>query len=146
MLSALGGALNRRSELASAIREHLLPFGLEDMSEEKADHLSWGHQRLLGVAMSVTACVRRPGLLLLDEPVAGMNDSEVARALRAFRELREAGFAIILVEHNMSAVMSSVDRVLVVDLGRKLAEGAPAEIVQDQRVVEAYLGEDQGGD
>jgi ABC-type branched-subunit amino acid transport system ATPase component len=143
VLAALAGAFGRRSDIRADAMSHLELFGMVEMIDERADQLSWGHQRLLGVAMSVTACRSRPGLLLLDEPVAGMNEVEVGQALSVFRRLRESGFAIVLVEHNMSAVMSSVDRVLVIELGRRLAEGRPDEIVKDPRVIEAYLGEEQ---
>lgn len=140
LTSALRSALPQRHRREIALPEGLAEIGLLDMLHERADQLSFGHQRLLGIAMSVCACVERPALLLLDEPVAGMNQVEVDATLRIIAALRRSGFAILLVEHNMSAVMRAVERVVVLNLGQKLAEGTPQEISRDSAVITAYLG------
>jgi len=118
----------------------LAPFGMEELLLEEAEALPHGHQRLLGIAMTVAACPVRPGLLLLDEPVTGMNDVEIEFTLDAVRRLRADGFTVIIVEHNMRALMRSVERVYVLDVGKKLAEGTPAEIASNPKVIDAYLG------
>lgn len=137
---SLASALQPARTRARLVEEALEPFAMAHLADERADQLSFGHQRLLGVAMAVTACPHRPALLLLDEPVAGMNETEVASALAIFSRLRQDGFALLLIEHNMNAVMQSVDRVVVLELGRTLIEGTPAEVTRDERVIEAYLG------
>jgi branched-chain amino acid transport system ATP-binding protein len=88
------------------------------------------------------ALATAPRLVLLDEVLAGLNGPEVSRLLEVIRGIREHGTAVLLVEHNMEAVMSVSDRVVVLDQGRKLAEGAPAEIVHHPEVIRAYLGSD----
>jgi len=110
---------------------------LENKKDEIARNLSHGHQKLLGIAVALAA---NPRILLLDEPLAGMNPSEVERTLEIIREIRKQGTAILLIEHNMKAVMATCDRLIVLNFGTEIARGSPEEIQQNKEVIQAYLG------
>ena len=119
-------------------REILDFFDLGALADEPTASLPHGHQRALGMAVALAA---DPKLLLLDEPFTGMNAEETARMMRHVRELRdERGVTIMLVEHDMRAVMGLCDVITVMNFGRKLAEGNPSVVRGDARVIEAYLG------
>lgn len=113
-------------------------LGIEDIALQSAANLPHGHQRALGIAMALAF---EPKLLMLDEPVTGMNPEEVRLQLDRIRKIRDdMGLSIILVEHNMRAVMGICDRIVAVSFGSKIAEGTPAEIRENRAVIEAYLG------
>lgn len=112
-------------------------MGLSELKDEPAGSLPHGHQRSLGVAIAL-AC--RPTLLLLDEPVTGMNPTESAEMVKRIHLMRERGITIILVEHAMDVVMGVSDRIVVLSFGCKIAEGRPEEIKRNPEVIEAYLG------
>lgn len=117
----------------------LLDFvGLEEKANLMAGQLPYGQQRLLEIARALST---EPELLLLDEPAAGLNLKETAELSRLIRRIQRQGVTIILVEHDMRLVMEIADRIIVLDRGRKIAEGTPEEIRNNQRVIVAYLGE-----
>ena len=123
-------------EVARA-REVLDLTGLGAHADQLAKNLPHGHQRVLGIAMALAA---RPRLLMLDEPVTGMNLDESSRVMSLVKEIRDRGTTILLVEHNMRAVMGTCERIVVLNFGQKLTEGTPAEVSTNKDVIQAYLG------
>jgi len=126
------------SERDQRVVETAQMLHLSEHLQELAGNLPHGLQRMVSIAI---AFARRARLLCLDEPLTGLNQSEVAHALATFRRIRdEFGCTILLVEHNMKAVMEICDRIVVLEHGEFLAEGKPAEIAQNEAVISAYLG------
>lgn len=112
--------------------------GLKNVGNELARNLPYGGQRRIEIARALAAS---PTLLLLDEPTAGMNPNETEEAIKLFRRIRDdKGVTVLLIEHDMRVIMNISERITVMDYGEKIAEGTPAEIRSNQRVIEAYLG------
>jgi branched-chain amino acid transport system ATP-binding protein len=135
----------RTAKQEKAVREKAMEalafVGLERERDMPPGMLSFGNQRLVELARSLMA---EPELLLLDEPASGLNDAEVERFMELLAAIRQKGITVLLVEHNMKLVMNISDEIVVLDFGKRLAEGNPAAICANPAVIEAYLGAECG--
>ena len=119
----------------------LLRFmGIANKADELASNLSYGDQRRLEIARAMAT---QPKLICLDEPAAGFNPAEKVELMNLIRKVRDQGFTVLLIEHDMKLVMGVTDRIVVLEFGRKIAEGSPAEIRDNPAVIAAYLGVDE---
>jgi branched-chain amino acid transport system ATP-binding protein len=130
-------ARNDEIEFAKSADEILEFLGLTGLRDEQASSLPQGHLRALGIAIGLAT---NPRVLLLDEPFAGMNHDETMHAVDLVRGVRDRGVTVMLVEHDMPAVMKISDRIVVLNFGQQIAEGTPEEIQRNEKVIEAYLG------
>ncbi|MEO7745471.1 MAG: ABC transporter ATP-binding protein [Actinomycetota bacterium] len=133
---------HRREEAQGHERAlELLEFmGLTTRADELARNLPYGDQRRLEIARAMAT---HPQLICLDEPAAGFNPAEKAGLMELIRKIRDRGYTVLLIEHDMRLVMGVTDRIVVLEFGRKIAEGAPAEIRDNPAVIAAYLGVDE---
>lgn len=140
-LGALFNTVSTRvmhQKLLTEAREIANFTGLGQKQQELAKNLPHGYQRALEIAIALAAS---PELMLLDEPVTGMNPEETFEMMHKIKEIRDRGITILLVEHDMRVVMGICDRICVLNFGKKIAEGSPKEICENQEVITAYLGE-----
>jgi branched-chain amino acid transport system ATP-binding protein len=138
IILALPSVAREEKALAEEARRILKFVGLEERRVQLASSLPYGELRLLEVAIALAA---KPKLLLLDEPVSGMNPSETASFMKMLAQIRALGITVLLVEHDMKMVMGVSDRVICLNHGRIIASGSPAEIQRHPEVIRAYLGE-----
>jgi branched-chain amino acid transport system ATP-binding protein len=114
-------------------------MGLEGHKNELARNLPHGQQRVLGICIALAI---GPELILLDEPATGMNSKETTVLMDQIKQLRDMDITVVLVEHNMKAIMNLCDRIVVLNYGQNIAEGSAQEIRNNEQVLEAYLGKD----
>ena len=132
-------SLSEERAISDRSLELLAKLGLSERADEPAESLSFGESKLLEIARALAAA---PSLLLLDEPAAGVSHDAALRVGELIRELNRDGLTVLLVEHNMGLVMDISHSILVLDHGRKIAEGPPEAVRNDPAVLAAYLGED----
>ncbi len=142
-IGSLFGAQKRLKKDATSEAEELLKFvGLSEVAYTPARDQTLAHQKRIEVARALAT---QPELLLLDEIMAGLNPTELVEAMELVKKIQKKGITIVVVEHVMKAIMGICDRIIVLDYGKKIAEGTPKEIATSKKVIEVYLGEADAG-
>lgn len=132
------GSARKEDEGSRQHAMEILNFmGILALKDQLAKNLPHGHQRILGICIALAT---NPKLLLLDEPATGMHPEEASAVVSLIRKLRESGITVMIVEHNMQAIMKLCDRIVVLNFGKKIADGTPTEMRSHKEVIEAYLG------
>jgi branched-chain amino acid transport system ATP-binding protein len=130
---------NKDKMISTSVESLLNFFDLQGRKEVRADGLTYGERKKLSVALALSC---KPELLLLDEPAAGLNETETDEMAKILRELKIKGFTQILVDHDMKFIMGLCDRIICLDFGKKIAEGTPQEIQKNEEVIRVYLGDE----
>lgn len=139
LVGAIYGKVDAKRRALEEALECLKLLSLLDKKDTIAAHLTYSDKRLLEIARALAA---EPGVVLLDEPLAGLNPTETVKITTLIHELREKkGITLLWIEHKMDAILNTCDRIVVLDYGKKIAEGNPMDIVNNKQVIEAYLGE-----